>query len=154
MISLIQGERSKAFKLTAETAHAVTGNLVGSDGADGVLMSSLELGIILGLALQVHLPEHVQSRLLAVLTKTGSALGLNRANKLPAFFASLKLESLTVVTGGNDLVFAAPDQTLERQQLGRDSNNGPWCLVRGAGIDDSDAAVVRRKGKAVPAGRE
>lgn len=102
------------MKLTAETANAVTRNLVGSNGADGVLMSRLELSIVFALAFQVHLPEHVQSRLLTVLTKTGSALGLNRANKLPARFTSLKLERLTVVTGGNDLIFAAPDQTLER----------------------------------------
>ena len=81
-------------------------------------MSSLKLGVVLDLTLKIHLPEHVQSRLLTVFTETGAALGLNRTNKLPALFTSLESESLAIVTGGNDLILTAPDQALERQVLG------------------------------------
>lgn len=117
-------------------------------------MGRLQLCIVLGLALQIHLPEHVQSRLFTVLTKTRSALCLDGSNQLPATFISLEAERLTIVTCSNDFVLAAPQQTLERQQLGRDGDDGAWWLIRSARVDNGNAAVVRRESEAVSAGRE
>ncbi|KAI6761613.1 hypothetical protein HG531_002166 [Fusarium graminearum] len=128
--------------------------LKGPNGADGVLVSGLKLSVILSLALEIHLPEHVQSRLLTVLAQTRAALLLNGTSQLPATLAALEAESLAVVTSSDNLIFTGPDQTLERKLLSRDSNNSTRGLVGARGVNDSDAAVMSCKGKTVSAGGE
>ena len=71
-------------------------------------MHRLELSVILNLSLEIHLPEHVQGGLLALLPRAGTALGLNRPGKLPASLTTLETEGLAVITGRNDLVFRLP----------------------------------------------
>ena len=61
-----------------------------------VLVGRLELGVRLGLALKIHLSEHVQSRLLAG-TPGFSSLILQRTGKLPSILISAETEGLTVL---------------------------------------------------------
>lgn len=117
-------------------------------------MDSAELRIILGLALEIHLSEHVQGRLLTMLTQTGSALLLNRTSQLPATLAALETEGLAVITSSDNLILASPDKTLERKLLGRDGDNSTGRLVRAGGINDSNAAIMCRKCKTLSAWRE
>lgn len=144
----------RGCELTAELGNAVTVRFKSPEGADGVLMGRLELRVVFGLALQIHLLEHVQSRLLAMLTKTGATLGLNGTSELPAFLVTLEAESLAVVTSSDNLILATPDKTLEGKQLrgqGDDSSRG---LVRTGRVNHSDAAIMGRKRKAVSTGGE
>ncbi len=116
-------------------------------------MSRLELRVVLGLALEIHLPEHVQSRFLTLHAGSGP-LGLDGASNLPARLTTFEAERLAVVAGGDDLIVRLPQQALEGQQLGRDGQHGAGRLLRAGGVDDGDAAVVGRKGEGVAAGRE
>jgi hypothetical protein len=50
---------------TAKLGDAAWAISVNSDGADGVLVNSVEFGVVLDLALEIHLLEHVQCRLFA-----------------------------------------------------------------------------------------
>lgn len=117
-------------------------------------MNSAELRIILGLALEIHLSEHVQGRLLTMLAHTGSALLLNRSRQLPASLTALETESLAVITSSDNLILASPDKTLERKLLSRDGDNGTRRLVRAGGINDSNATIMCRKCKTLSAWRE
>jgi hypothetical protein len=114
----------------------------------------LKLSVILGLAFEIHLPEHIQSRLLTVLSQARAALLLNRASQLPATLTALEAESLTVVASSDDLILTGPDQTLERKLLSRDGDNSTGRLLRTRRVNDSNAAVVSSKRKAISAGRE
>lgn len=69
---------------------------MGPDGVHSVLVGRLELGVRLGLALEIHLPEHVQSRLLAD-TPGFTSLFLQRAGKLPSILIAVETEGLTVL---------------------------------------------------------
>src|SRR5690348_16822132 len=105
-----QREHTRTEKeLTGKCPHGVARRFVGPDHCNGVLMDRLQLRVVLGLALQIHLPEHVQSRFLALVAKTRAPLDLHGAAQLPAVDAARKAESLAVVTGGNDLGLAVPD---------------------------------------------
>lgn len=61
-------------KLTAERAHLSVSLLKDTDGVHGVLVGRLELSIHCSLALEIHLPEHVQRRLLASSGGSGTTL--------------------------------------------------------------------------------
>ena len=117
-------------------------------------MNSLELRVVLRLALQVHLLEHVESRLLALLARTGTSLLLNGSSELPARLSTLESECLAVVTGCDDLILAAPQEALEGKQLSSDGHNSTWGLVRRRGVHNGDTAVVGGEGETVAAGRE
>lgn len=69
---------------------------MGADGVHSILVGRLELGVCLGLTLEIHLPEHVQSRLLAGTTGFTS-LFLQRAGKLPSILITVETEGLTVL---------------------------------------------------------
>ena len=83
-----------------------------------------------------------------------AALGLHGTSKLPARLAALEAESFAIVSSGDDLVFALPNQTLERKHLRGDGEDGRGRLLRTARIDHCDAAVMRRKGETVSARRK
>lgn len=51
--------------LTGEFAHVPIRVIVDTNRTDGILVNGLQLRVDLSLSLEVHLPEHVQSRLLA-----------------------------------------------------------------------------------------
>ncbi|KAJ3518253.1 hypothetical protein NM208_g14583 [Fusarium decemcellulare] len=128
-IHILTDNIEAALLLTAELCHTVAVHLERPEGANRVLVDSLELGVILGLTLQIHLSEHVQGGLLTVLTEAGTTLGLNGTGQLPATLASLEAESFTVVASSNDLILAGPDQALERQLLRGDGDNSArWLL--------------------------
>lgn len=118
-----------------------------TDSVDGVLMGGAQLCIVLGLALKIHLPEHVEGGLLSD-SATGS-LGLDGPGELPSLFAASETEGLAVVAGGENLGLAVPDQAGEWQGLGGDVDDGARGLVRAARVDDGDAAVVGGKGQGV-----
>lgn len=140
--------------LTAKLGDLSAGDLIRPNVGDCVLMNRLELCVILDFSLEIHLSEHVQRRLLALLASASRALGLHGSDKLPASLAALETESLTIVAGSNDLVLSLPEQALERKKLGRDAQDGLRGLLRAAGVHNGDAAVMRSKGKSVSAGRK
>lgn len=70
-----------------------------TDGVHSVLVGRLEFGVCRGLALEIHLAEHVQSRLLAN-TASISGLLLQRASKLPTVLVALEAERLAVLDYG------------------------------------------------------
>lgn len=141
-------------RLTTKLSNGITRSFVGTQHCDGILMDCLELGVIFDLALQIHLLEHVERGLFPGITKTRAALGLNRSAQLPAIKTTLEPESLAVISGGNDLSLAIPDEAHKGEQLGVDGDNSPGRLLRGAWIHNSDAAVMRGKGKSISAGGE
>lgn len=62
---LVSFERNdQSYKLTAEGVDSSVGSVMDPDSVYSVLVGRLELGIGLSLALEIHLSEHVQSRLL------------------------------------------------------------------------------------------
>lgn len=67
--------------------------------ADGILVHSLELRVVLALAAQVHLSEHVDRRLLAPLSARALALGFERAGDGPARGVAVEAVRLTVLCG-------------------------------------------------------
>lgn len=140
--------------LTAKLGDLSTGDLIRSNIGDCVLMNRLQLCVVLDFALEVHLSEHVQRRLLALLASAGVTLGLHSPNELPASLAALETESLTIVAGSNNLVFSLPEQALERQKLSGNAQDGLGGLVRAAGVHNGDTAVMRSKGKSISAGRK
>lgn len=106
------GRKFQKGDLTAEGSHNPVGFFVGPDGVHSVLVGRLELGFRLGLALEIHLPEHVQSRLLAS-THGFSSLVLQRAGKLPSILIAAETEGLTVL----DTVSTSRRCILERNDL-------------------------------------
>ena len=117
-------------------------------------MCRIQLGVILDLALQIHLSEHLQSRLFPCASYARSSFGLHCARHLPALLAAFKSERLTIVASCNNLGLAIPDQRCEREQQSRDVDHGSGRLFWTTGIDDCYTAVVRREGQGVAAGRE
>lgn len=85
--------------LTAKRSDLPVRFVKGADGVHGVLMGGLELGVHLGLALKIHLPEHVERRLFAGTTSTG-VLVLQRSDKLPSIFIATEAEGLAVLKAG------------------------------------------------------
>jgi hypothetical protein len=118
-------------------------------------MNSLQLCVILNLALEIHLLEHLQGRFLCPYFACAcDALGLDSTCKLPTGLPAPEAEGLTVISSGDDLVLRTPEQALERQELGGNGDDSSWRLLRATRVDDGDAAVMSSKGKAVSAGRE
>lgn len=115
--------------LTAELGDLSTRHLIGSNIRDCVLMNCLQLCVILDFALEVHLSEHVQRRLLALLAGASVALGLHGSDKLPASLAALETECLAIVASSNKLVFSLPEQALERKKLSGNAQDGLGGLV-------------------------
>ena len=62
-------------------------------------MGGLELGVHLSLALKIHLPEHVERRLLTGIT-SARVLVLQRSDKLPSIFVTTEAEGLAVLEIG------------------------------------------------------
>lgn len=60
-------------------------------------MDGFQLGIILDLAFKVHLPEHIQRRLLTSIFHSRATLLLNRASQLPAIFTAQEAVCFTVL---------------------------------------------------------
>jgi hypothetical protein len=85
--------------LTAERANLSVRFIKCADGVYGVLVGRLELGVHLGLALKIHLSEHVERRLFTSTTSTG-LLVLQRADKLPSVLVATKAERLAVLKAG------------------------------------------------------
>lgn len=148
--------------LTAKRAHLSVSLLKDTDGVDSVLVGRLELGIRSSLALEIHLPEHVQRRLLTSTSGSGTTLLLQRAGQLPSVLVTVEAEGLAILDNGlaavmllstgmsdatymassDNLVLAVPDQTVKRQQTGRNVQHRAGRLLRGTGVHDSNAAVV------------
>ena len=134
----------------ADLCDATSTLLKAADSVDGVLVHSLELGIIRArLALEIHLPEHVQCTLLALIRKSGPALRLQGASQLPARLVALEAVGLAVVSRSDDLILGAPDQRHKGQDLGADAKEGARGLLGAAGVDDGEGAVVGGKGEGV-----
>lgn len=118
-------------------------------------MDSLELCVILGLALEIHLLEHLQGRFLRPdLISTRGTPRLNGADEVPTRLPALEAESLAIVASSDDLVLGAPDQALEGQELSGDGNDSFRRLVGTTGIYDRDATIVSSKSKAITTGGE
>lgn len=148
-------DKSTVDTTGAELLHPVRRTFKHPDGVDGVLVCRVESSVVLDLAPEVHLLEHVEGRLFpraGPQTRTG--LCLDAADHLPTGLAPPEPEGLAVVTGSDDLGLAVPDEARERQGLGRDAQHGARRRVRPAGVHDRDAAVVAGEGEGVAAGRE
>lgn len=61
-------------------------------------MHGFQLGIIFGFALQVHLPEHVESGFFARIPKSVSPLCLQRADNLPSLFTPFQPIYFAILT--------------------------------------------------------
>jgi len=114
----------------------------------------LELRIILDLAFEVHLPKHIQSRLLSGAICAGPSLGFQGAYKMPTAWAPLEPERLAIVASSDYFVFSAPNQAHERKELSGDAYDSTGRLIRTAGVYDGDAAIMSSKGQDISAGRE
>lgn len=128
--------------------------LVAAQHLDSVLVGCLQLRVVLDLALQIHLPEHVPGAFLLLTTRLGSGLRLQRANQLPTTLVTLEAVRLAVVACGDDSILAGEEQRLEWQQLRADVQHGLGWGIRGRRVHNRDAAVVRRKGQSVAARAE
>ncbi len=118
-------------------------------------MRGIELRIVLDLPLQIHLSEHVQGGLFpCAAAHARPGLGLDTAHHFPAGLTPTESERLAIVPGSNDLALAVPDQACIRQRLHRDTQHRLRRAVRTTRVDDSNAAVVRRKGQGVTARAE
>lgn len=154
--------------LTAEGIDGPVGSFVNPDSVDSVLVSGLELGIGRGLALEIHLSEHIQSRFFTSTTGIPSLL-FQRAGKLPSVLVAAEAEGLTVLEWGqyrgmmterqisymsscNDLSLTVPDETVKRQKAGGDVQHGAWRLLRCARVDNGNTAIVSSEGKSVATG--
>lgn len=90
-------EESVSGRLTAERAHLSVSLFKDTDGVHGILVGRLELRVGGGLTLEVHLSEHVESRLLTSTTSAGARLVLQRSSKLPSILVTAETERLTVL---------------------------------------------------------
>lgn len=61
-------------------------------------MDGFQLGVILGFALQVHLPEHVESGFFARIPNSGSPFCLQRADDLPTLFIPFQPINFAILT--------------------------------------------------------
>lgn len=82
--------------LTAERADLPIRFVKGTDGVHGVLVGRFELGVHLALALEIHLPEHVERRLFTDAAGAG-VLVLQRTGKLPSILIATEAEWLAVL---------------------------------------------------------
>lgn len=148
-------KQGAAVKLTAKLGNIATIRLVSSYSRNGVLVDSLQLCVVLCFALEVHLFEHVQGGLFALVTaQSGSTLGLQGPAQLPTGSIALETEGLTVVTSSHNLALRRPDQTHEWQKLRIDADDSTGWLLGGSGVDNSNAAVMSGKGESITAWRE
>jgi hypothetical protein len=60
-------------------------------------MRGFELDVGLSLALEIHLPEHVQCGLLACTGSSRASLVLQRASQLPSVLVAAEAERLTIL---------------------------------------------------------
>jgi hypothetical protein len=70
---------------------------VGTDGADGVLVDSVEVSVINSLAPKIHLSEHVERRFFAMAGRTRLG-GIQRSNKRPARRGAREAERFAVLS--------------------------------------------------------
>lgn len=68
----------------ADLADGIGRACVCADSADGVLVDSLELSVVNGLAAKVHLSKHVESRLIALVSRARFRGAVEGADKRPA----------------------------------------------------------------------
>lgn len=68
---------------TTKLGDSATRGLKRTEGSNRILVNGFQLRVILDFALEVHLSEHVESRLFT-LSSGIAALGLNGTRKLPA----------------------------------------------------------------------
>lgn len=64
-------------------------------------MHGFQLGIILGFALQVHLPKHVESGFFARISNSRSPFCLQRADDLPTLFTSFQPINFAILNNIN-----------------------------------------------------
>jgi hypothetical protein len=83
--------------LTADLADNAAGLLVDPDRANGVLVNGIELGVILRLTPEIHLPEQVERRLLTGTAYVGAFLGFDRPHQLPTALIPAEAISLAVL---------------------------------------------------------
>lgn len=134
----------------AEPSHTTSTTLKDTDRVDGILMRGGQLRVVLGLALEIHLSEHIQGGFFPLSVST-AGFGFDRARNVPALLAATEPERFAVVSCGDYLGLTVPDQAGERQGLRADVDDGSWWLLWSTGIDDSDAAVMARKSKCITA---
>lgn len=84
-------------KLTTEFADISVGLLIYADCINSVLMDGLQLSISLGLSLEIHLTEQIQSRLLANSTDTRTGLVFDSSCKLPSVLISMEAVRLAIL---------------------------------------------------------
>lgn len=109
-------------------------------------MDGGQFRIILYLALQIHLPEHVQSGFFMSLAQAWPSFGFQGASQLPTGLTALEPESLAIVTSSDDLGLAGPEQAPKGQKLRGNTDDCLGRLVGRAGIDNGDTAVMGSKG--------
>jgi len=68
----------------ADLADGIGSTGVSANSADGILVNSLELRVIDGFAAKVHLSEHVESRLFALISRAGLRGTVKRSDKRPS----------------------------------------------------------------------
>lgn len=97
LVSSVDSKPPDQGFLTAERANLSVSLFEDTDRVHGVLVGRFELGIRLGLALEIHLAEHVQRRFLTSTTGTGTGFALQGAGKLPAVLIAAEAERLAVL---------------------------------------------------------
>lgn len=121
-ISSVPDNDSTVDTTGAEFPHSISTTLIHPNGADGVLMRGVKLSVVLGLALQVHLFEHLQRGLF--LGNTRTSLQLDCATDLPPGFVAFEAERLAIIACSDYLGLAVPDERGEGEKLGGDVDHG------------------------------
>lgn len=83
--------------LTAKLADSTTCPFIDSNGVDRVLVDGLKLRVSLGLAFEIHLTEHIESRLLASAACSRAGLVLDSPYELPCTLVSTESVRFTVL---------------------------------------------------------
>lgn len=139
----------------AESLHALRTAGILSNRADGILMHSPQLGIILcRTSLQIHLSEHVQRAFVCNRTTSRLTRPIKRASNRPAILTALQTKRFTIIPSRNDLTLGTPYQRGKRQHLRADTDDRQWRLLRRRRIHDGDAAVVGCERERIATGAE
>jgi hypothetical protein len=83
--------------LTAKLADSATRIFIDPHGVDRVLMDRLELRVNLSLTLEIHLTEHIKSRLFAGAACSRALLVLDGPCELPCTLISTEFDRFTVL---------------------------------------------------------
>jgi hypothetical protein len=67
------------------------------NGVDGILMDRLKLSVRLSLSLEIHLAEHIESRLLPHTASSGSRFALNSTCQRPPALITAETEWLAIL---------------------------------------------------------